>query len=147
MTSSFLVTNALTLVLFHAASEHHDLELSARELRWVVERSRRWRSAQGTMRRVAVCQYVLTDPLDPSFEEVTTHLIIYHAALGGLRELYRHFLRQPDGTVVEVFGDMESALGVGGAGNRANEPSPLQKVLLTQAREDPLAVDSFFQGL
>ncbi|KAA0171596.1 hypothetical protein FNF28_00529 [Cafeteria roenbergensis] len=129
---------------FHAP---HDLELSARELRWVVERSRRWRSAQGTMRRVAVCQYVLTDPLDPSFEEVTTHLIIYHAALGGLRELYRHFLRQPDGTVVEVFGDMESALGVGGAGNRANEPSPLQKVLLTQAREDPLAVDSFFQGL
>ena len=57
---------------------------------------------------MAVCDYVLTDPLDPVFKEVTTHLIIYHAGLDGRRELYRHFLRMPDGTALELFGDLSS---------------------------------------
>lgn len=53
---------------------------------------------------MAVCDYILRDPLDPKFQETTTHLIIFHAGVDGQRELYRHFLRLPDGVVLEMFG-------------------------------------------
>lgn len=48
----------------------HDFEVSAAELKWVVDRAKRWRGARGTTRKVAVCDYVLTDPLDAKFREV-----------------------------------------------------------------------------
>jgi hypothetical protein len=35
-------------------------------------------------------------------KEITTHVSIHTIHLDGLRELYRHFLRLPDGAVVEV---------------------------------------------
>ena len=35
-------------------------------------------------------------------KEITTHVSIHTLHLDGLRELYRHFLRLPDGAVVEV---------------------------------------------
>ena len=34
--------------------------------------------------------------------EVTTHVAVHTLHLDGLRELYRHFLRLPDGAIVEV---------------------------------------------
>lgn len=34
--------------------------------------------------------------------EMTTHTSIHTLHLDGLRELYRHFLRLPDGAIVEV---------------------------------------------
>ena len=36
-------------------------------------------------------------------KDVTTHLAIHTLHLDGLRELYRHFLRLPDGAIVEVI--------------------------------------------
>lgn len=62
--------------------------------------------------QIAVCDYVLTDPLDPSFREVTTHLSIYMLDLSGSRRLYRHFLRLPDGAVCELFGNMSANFGL-----------------------------------
>ena len=38
--------------------------------------------------------------------ETTTHISIHTLHLDGLRELYRHFLKLPDGAIVEVFGEM-----------------------------------------
>ena len=35
-------------------------------------------------------------------KEVTTHVSVHSIHLDGLRELYRHFLKLPDGAVVEV---------------------------------------------
>ena len=35
-------------------------------------------------------------------KEITTHVSIHTLHLDGLRELYRHFLRLPDGAIVEV---------------------------------------------
>ena len=35
-------------------------------------------------------------------QEITTHVSIHSLHLDGLRELYRHFLRLPDGAIVEV---------------------------------------------
>ena len=34
--------------------------------------------------------------------EITTHVSIHTIHLDGLRELFRHFLRLPDGAIVEV---------------------------------------------
>jgi hypothetical protein len=128
----------------------HDFETSPSELQWIVSRAQRWRGPRGTTRKVAVCDYVLTDPLDPGFREVTTHLIIYHAALDGKRELYRHFLRLPDGTLLEVFGSMERQLGMAsGMGTSA-----LQDLLMAHGAngqgaggEDGAEEGAFFRGL
>lgn len=125
----------------------HDFEVSPQDLQHIVSRAQRWQGPRGTTRKVAVCDYVLTDPLHPTFRETTTHLIIYHAALDGKRELYRHFLRMPDGSVLEVFGSMERQLGVAsGLGTSA-----LQDLLMTHGKDgeadDGAAINAFFQGL
>ncbi|CAL8398362.1 unnamed protein product, partial [Arctogadus glacialis] len=41
--------------------------------------------------------------------ELSTHVSIYTLYLSGLRQRYRHFLRQTDGSIVEVIGDIEGA--------------------------------------
>ena len=35
-------------------------------------------------------------------KEITTHCSVHTLHLDGLRELYRHFLRLPEGSIVEV---------------------------------------------
>ena len=40
--------------------------------------------------------------------EITSHVSIHTIHLDGLRQLFRHFLRLPDGAIVEVFGDLGS---------------------------------------
>lgn len=125
----------------------HDFEVSPAELREVVSRAQRWRGARGATRKIAVCDYKLLDPLDRSFEASTTHLIVYNAALDGQRELYRHFLRLPDGAILEVFGSMERQLGMAaGMGT-----STLQGLLMSHGRDgganDGSAVNAFFAGL
>ena len=42
--------------------------------------------------------------------EVTTHVSIHTLHLDGLRELFRHFLRLPDGAIVEVSDQTRSKL-------------------------------------
>ena len=42
-----------------------------------------------------------------SHREITTHVSIHTIHLDGLRELYRQFLRLPDGAVVEVRSDKD----------------------------------------
>ena len=56
--------------------------------------------------QVAVCEYSVTDPLQASFKEVSTHIVIYHSTLDGAKQLHRHFLRLPDGTILELFGNV-----------------------------------------
>ena len=61
---------------------------------------------KGDRRKVKVKQYIYSDPLHMTVTETTTHLAIYHEDSHGERTLYRHFLRSPDGTLLEVFGDL-----------------------------------------
>ena len=83
-----------------------DLELSTSELRWVCSKAARWRGPKGDRRKVKVKQYIYSNPMDMTSKETTTHLAIYHEDAKGERTLYRHFLRSPDGTLLEVFGDL-----------------------------------------
>ncbi|XP_028404973.1 uncharacterized protein LOC114527499 isoform X2 [Dendronephthya gigantea] len=97
----------------------YDLEISLEELTYICRKAEQWRGEEGERRKVAVYDYVweeeeLDDELwdknnkrrRKNTREVTTHTSIHTLHLDGLRELYRHFLRLPDGAIVEVFGEM-----------------------------------------
>ncbi|KAM9337559.1 uncharacterized protein ofcc1 [Symphorus nematophorus] len=101
-----------------------DLELSNQELSYIVKKAEQWRGFNGERRKVAVYDYIWTaeDPLSgsaapseplregaPPLEgETSTHVTIYTLYLSGLKQKYRHFLRQPDGAIIEVIGDVEA---------------------------------------
>ena len=104
-----------------------DLELSTSELRWVCSKAARWRGPKGDRRKVKVKQYIYSDPLNPKSKETTTHLAIYHEDAKGVQTLYRHFLRSPDGTLLEVFGDLVA--------DYAGEYIQLEKALLTASEQ------------
>ena len=70
---------------------------------------------------------------------MTTHVVIYHASLDGSRELYRHFLRLPDGTIVEVFGNMEKQFGM--------KTNALDDVLSKKDKTKDEDVSRFFSDL
>jgi hypothetical protein len=53
--------------------------------------------------QIAICEYCLTDPLQPGFQEVTDHITIFNAAMDGSKQVYRQFLRLPEGVVLELF--------------------------------------------
>lgn len=103
----------------------YDLEMSNHELNYISKKCEQWRGEEGERRKTAVYDYIWEEEeveqtvWDEDGEErtevmkgkkdVTTHLAIHTLHLDGLRELYRHFLRLPDGAIVEVFGDMSMA--------------------------------------
>ncbi|XP_078490654.1 uncharacterized protein LOC100184102 [Ciona intestinalis] len=88
----------------------YDLELSNQELSFIVKKAEQWRGEDGERRKVTVYDYIWSEEIDPmkgeKVEEVTTHIAIHTLHLDGLREIYRHFLRLPDGAIVEVFGEL-----------------------------------------
>ncbi|XP_023251226.1 uncharacterized protein LOC111646062 [Seriola lalandi dorsalis] len=102
-----------------------DLELSNQELSYIVKKAEQWRGFNGERRKVVVHDYIWTaeDPLpgsltpssdDPLREgaplpeaETSTHVVIYTLYQSGLKQRYRHFLRQSDGAIIEVIGDIE----------------------------------------
>nr|XP_034366608.1 orofacial cleft 1 candidate gene 1 protein [Arvicanthis niloticus] len=105
----------------------HDLEISNQELSHIVKRSEQWRGIHGERRKVAVHDYNCKshdtesnvsscDPYhqDESFESavgsrrVISHISVYTVYPNGFQELYRHFLRLPDGAIIEVFGDISA---------------------------------------
>ncbi|XP_070784660.1 uncharacterized protein ofcc1 [Enoplosus armatus] len=101
----------------------HDLELSNQELSYIVKKAEEWRGFNGERRKVAVYEYIWTaeDPLTGSTApsespreaapipegETSTHVAVCILYLSGLKQRYRHFLRQSDGAIVEVIGDMD----------------------------------------
>ncbi|KAK2169280.1 hypothetical protein NP493_1197g00020 [Ridgeia piscesae] len=103
----------------------YDLEMSNHELNYISKKSEQWRGEEGERRKVAVYDYIWEEEeveqtvwdengeerteVKEGKKEVTTHLAIHTLHLDGLRELHRHFLRLPDGAIVEVFGDMSMA--------------------------------------
>ncbi|XP_041824344.1 uncharacterized protein ofcc1 [Melanotaenia boesemani] len=102
-----------------------DLEISNQELSYIVKKAEQWRGFNGERRKVAVYDHKWTaeDPQSsfavPGEEhqregapsstegETSTHVIIHTLYLSGLKQRYRHFLRQPDGTIIEVIGEAE----------------------------------------
>ncbi|XP_072769511.1 uncharacterized protein ofcc1 [Nerophis lumbriciformis] len=103
-----------------------DLELSNQELSYIVKKAEQWRGFNGERRKVSVYDYIWTaeDPLagcatpidDPHREEgssplpegeTSTHVAVYTLYVSGLKQRHRHFLRQPDGAIIEVIGNLD----------------------------------------
>ncbi|XP_034516089.1 uncharacterized protein LOC117802252 [Ailuropoda melanoleuca] len=103
----------------------YDLEISNQELSYIMKRAKQWRGIHGERKKVAVYDYIWKNhgiesrvsscdlqqqneisvsALGPG--DITSHVSIYTVYPGGFQELYRHFLRLPNGAIVEVFGDI-----------------------------------------
>jgi hypothetical protein len=89
----------------------HDFEVSTAEVSLLCDKASRWKSMKGARRKTAVCEYELRDPLDPTFVERTVHIAIFNMELDGSRQLYRHFIKTPDGEILEVFGTLSDSFG------------------------------------
>ncbi|XP_032847826.1 uncharacterized protein LOC104362639 [Tyto alba] len=118
-----------------------DLEISSQELSYIMKRAEQWRGINGERRMVAVSDYIWKDHASKpgvsscdlqhqdktpdsaatSKGSTTVHISIYTVHLSGFQELYRHFLRLPDGAIVEAFGDIT------GEGLLCNEMSTAQE--------------------
>ncbi|XP_073797536.1 uncharacterized protein ofcc1 isoform X4 [Danio rerio] len=97
----------------------HDMEVSNQELDYIVKKAEQWRGFNGERRKVAVYDYIWTEeePVEglapptgtPNTGcETSTHVSIYTLHLSGLRQHYRHFLRQPDGAIIQVMDDSDT---------------------------------------
>uniref|UniRef100_A0A8B9EX42 Uncharacterized protein n=1 Tax=Amazona collaria TaxID=241587 RepID=A0A8B9EX42_9PSIT len=99
-----------------------DLEISSQELSYIMKRAEQWRGSNGERRMVAVSDYIwkdhaskpgvsscdrrhqdeIPDSATISRGSTTVHISVYTVHLSGFQVLYRHFLRLPDGAIVEV---------------------------------------------
>ncbi|XP_043848828.1 uncharacterized protein LOC122746851, partial [Dromiciops gliroides] len=103
----------------------YDLEISNQELSYIVKKAEQWRGINGERRKVAVYDYIWKNHDSKSGvpscdlqhqdeitacaagpEGIISHVSIRTTYPSGFQELYRHFLRLPDGAIVEVFGDI-----------------------------------------
>jgi hypothetical protein len=80
-----------------------DFEISQEELASVCARARAWRGITGSTRKVAVSTYIEEDRDDPHFREITKHIVVYEVDPDGGKTLFRHFLLQPSGAILEIF--------------------------------------------
>ncbi|KAH1177343.1 hypothetical protein KIL84_011045 [Mauremys mutica] len=101
-----------------------DLEISNQELSYIMKKAEQWRGINGERRKVAVYDYIWKDNTSKSgvsscdlqrqdeiseceahSGEITVHVSIYTVHLSGFQDLYRHFLRLPDGAIVEPMAE------------------------------------------
>ena len=66
---------------------------------------------------------------------MTTHLAIYHQELDGSRMMYRHFLRNTQGAILEMFGDMKLNFG--------SQFKELEELMLYAGREADQDIEDF----
>ncbi|XP_009324813.1 PREDICTED: uncharacterized protein LOC103919083 [Pygoscelis adeliae] len=99
-----------------------DLEISNQELSYIMKRAEQWRGINGERRMVAVSDYIwkdhaskpgvsscdlqhqdeIPDSAANSRGSTTVHVSVYTVHLSGFQDLYRHFLRLPDGAIIEM---------------------------------------------
>lgn len=80
-----------------------DFQISLRNLRWIVSEAQRWRGADGSRRQIRVTSIAASDHMDSTLGAHALHLAVYTQTVTGDQELYRQFLRRPDGAIVELF--------------------------------------------
>uniref|UniRef100_A0A3P8VJT8 Orofacial cleft 1 candidate gene 1 protein n=1 Tax=Cynoglossus semilaevis TaxID=244447 RepID=A0A3P8VJT8_CYNSE len=101
-----------------------DMELSNQELSYIVKKAEQWRGFNGERRKVVVFENIwasedqtpdTTESSDhPQRDvsaqpagEINTHVVVYTLYLSGMKQKYRHFLRESNGAIIEVVNDTE----------------------------------------
>jgi hypothetical protein len=87
-----------------------DMEMSLASLSAIIEKSKLWHDSTGATMKIAVTKFAVQDLLAKDSEEeqaVTYHVALVKQNVKGERELHRHFIRTPDGTIVEVFDSLD----------------------------------------
>jgi hypothetical protein len=79
-----------------------DNEISMDAVKNILQRARRWRGPGGTLRKVHVSEFTVTDKEDKNFKQVMTHIAIFTTEVDLTKTLYRHFLRQSNGSIIEI---------------------------------------------
>jgi len=86
-----------------------DSELSVRTLRHILHKSAAWVGLHGTRRKLNLTAFTVLDHTDPSFKDISLHLVIYNVTPPTKkrkveeRSVFRRFVRRHDGTLLEVF--------------------------------------------
>ena len=81
-----------------------DNEISLEELNYILNRAKNWRAPAGTLRKVHVNEFTVRDDKFPSFFQKVAHIAIFQTEVDGSKTLYRHFLRNANGSIVEIDG-------------------------------------------
>ena len=79
-----------------------DNEISLEELEYILHRAKNWKGAGGSRRRVHVNTFKITDPVFTDFSKECVHIAIFTTMVDGTRDLFRHFLRQENGSIIEI---------------------------------------------
>jgi hypothetical protein len=96
-----------------------DLELSQRELYYVLERAERWRGSTGNRRKTAVYNLITTDPEFPEYRQKNMYIVIYELKCGDPNEyfrernmkVFRQFYITHEGAILEaVEGEMPAGI-------------------------------------
>lgn len=83
-----------------------DCEMSIEQLRNILSKARRFKGQGGVTRKVHVSEFTVTDKTDAKFEQKITHIAIFTTEVDGAKTLYRHFLRDVNGSIVEIDEDI-----------------------------------------
>ena len=73
----------------------YDAEVGEKYLRWVIKKAHKYKTIEGETRKVAVANYT-----EKRKSESYSHIAIYNVGKG--RSLYRHFMKLPNGAIIEL---------------------------------------------
>jgi len=79
-----------------------DNEISLEELEFILHRAKNWKGVGGSRRRIQVNNFKITDPQFKDFQKECVHIAIFTTMVDGTRDLFRHFLRQENGSIIEI---------------------------------------------
>ena len=86
----------------------------------------------GSIRKVVISTYNDKDKHDLFYQAITKHYVIYEEDKEGKKTLYRHFLMQPDGSIIEIFEQYKVTLN-------SNQYNEMNSVLMQSNENEQLS--------
>ncbi len=87
----------------------HDYEISSDELNSICGKATRWKGLLGAKRKVVTVEGTERDPQDRNFLGRFKRYIIYEVEANGRNSVYRQFLLDASGVILEIFEDVKRA--------------------------------------
>jgi hypothetical protein len=87
----------------------HDYEISSDELSSICGKATRWKGLLGAKRKLVTVEGTERDPQDRNFLGRFKRYIIYEVETNGRNSVYRQFLLDTSGVILEIFEDVKRA--------------------------------------